>query len=309
MITGRADQLLAILVAEAMLGYPAWLFAAIGHPVSWIGSLIAWLDRVWNRGGAVRQRAAGAALLLAIAGLAAAAGGAVARLAGDGWGMVALILIATTGLAQRSLHDHVAAVLRPLLWNDLAGARAAVSAIVGRDTAALDEAGVATAAVESLAESFCDGVVAPAFWFLVAGLPGLLVCKAINTADSMIGHRDERHGNFGWAAARADDLVMLVPARLSGVLVAIAGGGGWKAMWRDATNHASPNGGWPEAAMAGALGRQLGGPVSYAGAPASRALLGDGPRPLAANLVRALWIYRRACLLLWLLVGVVAWLR
>ncbi|MEY2882327.1 MAG: cobalamin biosynthesis protein CobD [Pseudomonadota bacterium] len=309
MITGRADQLLAILVAESMLGYPAWLFAAIGHPVSWVGTLIAWLERLWNRGGAVRQRAAGAALLLAIAGLAVAAGWAVTRLAGDGWGMVAMILIATTGLAQRSLHDHVAAVLRPLLWNDLAGARTAVSAIVGRDTAALDEAGVAVAAIESLAESFCDGVVAPAFWFLVAGLPGLLVCKAINTADSMIGHRDERHGNFGWAAARADDLVMLVPARLSGVLVAIAGGGGWKAMWRDAASHASPNGGWPEAAMAGALGRQLGGPVSYSGAPAPRALLGDGPRPLTADLVRALRIYRRACLLLWLLIGVVAWLR
>ena len=309
MITGRADQLLAILVAEAVLGYPACLFAAIGHPVSWIGTLIAWLERMWNRGGAVRQRAAGTALLLAITGLAAAVGWVVTRLAGDGWGMVALILIATTGLAQRSLHDHVAAVLRPLLWNDLAAARTAVSAIVGRDTAALDEAGVATAAIESLAESFCDGVVAPAFWFLVAGLPGLLICKAINTADSMIGHRDERHGNFGWAAARADDLVMLVPARLSGALVAIAGGGGWKAMWRDASSHASPNGGWPEAAMAGALGRQLGGPVSYADVPAARALLGDGPRPLAVDLVRALRLYRRACLLMWLLVGGIAWLR
>ena len=309
MMTGRADQLLLALLAEALLGYPAWLFGAIGHPVSWIGALIAWLDRMWNQGSAVRQRAAGAALLLAIAGLAAAAGWVVTRLAGDGWGMVALILIATTGLAQRSLHDHVAAVLRPLLWNDLASARTAVSAIVGRDTAALDEAGVAVAAIESLAESFCDGVVAPAFWFLVAGLPGLLVCKAINTADSMIGHRDERHGNFGWAAARADDLVMLVPARLSGALVAIAGGGGWKAMWRDATSHASPNGGWPEAAMAGALGRQLGGPVSYAGMPAMRALLGDGPQPMAADLSRALRLYRRACLVLWLLVGVAAWLR
>ncbi|MBC7519677.1 MAG: cobalamin biosynthesis protein, partial [Sandarakinorhabdus sp.] len=214
MIAGRSDQLLAILVTEAVLGYPAWLFSAIGHPVSWIGALIAWLDRSWNRGGAVRQRAAGVALLLVITGLSVAAGWAMTRLAGDDWGMVAVILIATTGLAQRSLHDHVAAVARPLLAGDLVAARTAVAAIVGRDTAALDEAGVALAAIESLAESFCDGVVAPAFWFLVAGLPGLLVCKAINTADSMIGHRDERHGNFGWAAARADDLVMLVPARL-----------------------------------------------------------------------------------------------
>ena len=244
-----------------------------------------------------------------ITGVAAGAGWAITVAAGTGWGVMALVLIATTGLAQRSLHDHVAAVARPLLAGDLAAARTAVAAIVGRDTLALDESGVAVAAIESLAESFCDGVVAPACWFLVAGLPGLLVCKAINTADSMIGHRDERHGDFGWAAARADDVIMLLPARLSGVLVAVAGGSGLATMWRDAKKHASPNGGWPEAAMAGALGRQLGGAVAYGGEPACRALLGDGPGPMAADLARALRVYHRACGLLWVLVGGVLWLR
>ena len=173
----------------------------------------------------------------------------------------------------------------------------------------LDEAGVATAAIESLAESFCDGVVAPALGLLLFGLPGLFVVKAINTADSMVGHRTPELGAFGWAAARADDVVNFVPARVAGALIALAGRGGWHAMRRDARHHASPNGGWPEAAMAGALGRQLGGEVTYGGEPAHRAVLGDGPPPDAADLMRALGIYRTACLSLWMLVGVVAWLR
>ena len=179
--------------------------------------------------------------------------------------------------------------------------------IVGRDTAELDEQGVAVAAIESLAESFCDGVVAPAFWFLVAGLPGLLLCKAMNTADSMIGHRDARYLHFGWAAARGDDVVNFLPARLSGLLVCIAGMGGWRIMQRDARHHASPNGGWPEAAMAGVLQRRLGGPVAYDGELAHRAWLGEGAAPGARDVQRSLWVYRRACLLLWGLVGVIAW--
>lgn len=311
MTEDRAGQLLAALVAEAALGYPAALFAAIGHPVSWIGGLIGALENGWNRGTALRQRLAGVALLLVLVVVAGGAGWAITRLCGTGWGggwgVLALVLIATTGLAQRSLDDHARAVLRPLQAGDLAAARTAVGAIVGRDTAALDEAGIATAAIESLAESLCDGIVAPAFWFLVAGLPGLFICKAINTADSIVGHRDERHRYFGWASARADDVVNYIPARIAGLLVCVAGRGGFRTMLRDARHHASPNGGWPEAAMAGALGRKLGGPVAYGGEPAMRATLGAGRAPGVADLARALWVYRRACLLLWIIVGLLAW--
>ena len=307
MTVDRAGQLLAALIAEAVLGYPTALFAAIGHPVSWVGGLIVVLDTRWNHGAAVRQRLAGVALLLVLIAIAGSTGWAVTRLCGDGWRVVVLILVATTGLAQRSLDDHVRVVLLPLLARDLPAARIAVSAIVGRDTAALDDAGVATAAIESLAESLCDGIVAPAFWFLIAGLPGLLICKAINTADSIVGHRDERHADFGWASARADDVVNYLPARIAGLLVCAAGWGGLRTMLRDARHHASPNGGWPEAAMAGALGRQLGGPVSYGGEPATRATFGSGTAPTAADLASALSIYRRACLLLWIIVGLLAW--
>ena len=308
-MAGRAEQLLAALIVEAAIGYPAMLFAAIGHPVTWAGALIRTLERQWNRGATRRRRIMGITLLVVLAVLAGGFGIVIERVAGKGWGIALLVLVATTGLAQRSLDDHVRAVARPLGKRDLPAARIAVAAIVGRDTAALDEAGVATAAIESLAESLCDGVVAPAFWFLVAGLPGLLACKAINTADSMIGHRDARHGDFGWAAARADDVVNFVPARIAGLLICLAGRGGFGPMWRDARAHASPNGGWPEAAMAGALGRRLGGAVSYGGEPAMRATLGGGAAPAAADLYRALTIYRAACLLLWIIVAGAAWLR
>ncbi|MGI4879672.1 MAG: adenosylcobinamide-phosphate synthase CbiB [Janthinobacterium lividum] len=304
MTGARAGQLVAILAAEAAIGYPAAQFERVGHPVTWIGSLIARLDREWNHGSAARRRLAGVAALATVCATAAAAGWIVER-----GPRLLIVLAGTTGLAQRSLHDHVAAVSSELDRGDLPAARIAVARIVGRDTGTLDEAGIAAAAIESLAESFCDGVVAPAFWFAAAGLPGLFAAKAINTADSMIGHRDARYADFGWAAARIDDVVNFVPARLAGVLVALAGGGGWAVMARDAANHASPNGGWPEAAMAGALGRRLGGPVSYDGEPASRAYLGDGPAPDAASLAAALLIYRRACLGLWLIAGVRAWRR
>lgn len=304
----RPEQLLLALIGEAAIGYPAWQLVVIGHPVMWIGAAITALERRWNAGIALRRRVMGLALLALVAGGVGAIGWLIENWAGDSLAVVLVIAVATTGLAQRSLDDHVRAVARPLLRGDLEAARAAVARIVGRDTAALDEQGVAVAATESLAESFCDGVVAPAFWFLVAGLPGLLICKAVNTADSMIGHRDSRYLHFGWAAARADDLVNFIAARISGVLVCLAGPGGWRTMLHDARRHASPNGGWPEAAMAGVLGRRLGGPVSYDGEPAHRAWLGAGPAPRAADLQRALWVYRRACLLIWVIVGAIAWL-
>lgn len=303
----RPEQLLLALIAEAAIGYPAWMFGAIGHPVTWIGVGIGSLERRWNHGGPARRRAMGVLLVLLVAGGVAAIGWLVETWAGERAAALVVVAITITGLAQRSLDDHVRAVARPLLAGDPGGARAAVAMIVGRDTAALDEQRVAVAAIESLAESFCDGVVAPAFWFLVAGLPGLLLCKAVNTADSMIGHRDARYLHFGWAAARTDDVVNFLPARLSGLLVCVAGMGGWRIMLRDARHHASPNGGWPEAAMAGVLQRRLGGPVTYDGEPAHRAWLGDGPAPSARDLQRSLWVYRRACLLLWILVGVITW--
>ncbi|WP_010161740.1 adenosylcobinamide-phosphate synthase CbiB [Sphingomonas sp. PAMC 26617] len=298
-------MLLAMLIAEAAFGYPRRWW----HPVMAAGALIAALDRRWNRGDAAWQRIGGVALLAVLIAVSAVFGVAIERGAGRGWGLVLVVAVGTTGLAQRSLHDHVAAVLRPLLAGDLPAARAAIAMIVGRDTDTLDEAGVATAAIESLAESFCDGVVAPAFWFLFLGLPGLVAAKAINTADSMIGHRTPRYVWFGWAAARADDGVNWVPARIAGALLCLAGRGGWRTMLRDAPGHASPNGGWPEAAIAGVLGRTLGGPVRYDGEPAARAILGDGPLPAARDLARALRCYRIACGLLWLVVGGIAWLR
>lgn len=299
----HAALLLPALIVEAALGYPRrW-----PHPVMAAGALIAACERQWNCGGAARQRIGGIALVTLLVGVSIALGCGIVALAGDRWGLIAVVAIATTGLAQRSLHDHVAAVLTPLATGDLPAARRAVAMIVGRDTDMLDEAEVAVAAIESLAESFCDGVVAPACWFMVAGLPGLFAAKAINTADSMVGHRTPRLVRFGWAAARMDDAINWLPARLSGAMICLAGGGGWRTMWRDARHHASPNGGWPEAAMAGVLGRRLGGPVTYDGEPASRATLGEGRRPDAADLRRALHVYRLARLSLWIGTGAVAW--
>jgi adenosylcobinamide-phosphate synthase len=298
-----AGLLLPVLIAEAIVGYPRrW-----PHPVMAAGALIAGAERRWNRGSPTRQWLRGVALLAVLVALAALLGGVIEYVAGKGWGLIAVVAAGTTGLAQRSLHEHVLAVLAPLAAGDMTGARAAVGMIVGRDTAELDQQGVATAAIESLAESFCDGVVAPAFWFLLAGLPGLFAAEAINTADSMVGHRTPELKWFGWASARADDAVNWLPARVSGVLICLAARRGWRTMGRDARFHASPNGGWPEAAMAGALGRQLGGPVCYDGEPAVRATLGAGRPPDAADLARAMRVYRLACLLLWIVAGAAAW--
>ncbi len=301
----HAAPLLAIMIMEAAFGYPR----GRPHPVMAAGALIDRVEGRWNAGTPWRRRMAGVLLLALLVALSVAIGSAVERIAGRGWGMILVVAVGTTGLAQRSLDDHVDAVLRPLARGDLGGARQAVAMIVGRDTESLDEAGIATAAIESLAESFCDGVVAPAFWFLVAGLPGLFAAKAINTADSMIGHRTDRFAAFGWASARADDIVNWVPARIAGALICLVMTRGWTVMLRDAAHHASPNGGWPEAAMAGALGRRLGGAVHYDRHLSNRATLGDGPKPDAADLRRALATYRLACLGLWALIGLLAWLR
>jgi adenosylcobinamide-phosphate synthase len=281
------------LALEAVLGYPAWPAA-----------MIEALEQRWNLPTTtdLRRRLLGAVLVTLLVAAAVLFGAAAQGVLGSSLPALTFIaLIATTGLAQRSLHDHVAAVLVPLQTGDLPAARAAVAMIVGRDTDQLDAEAVAAAALESLAESFNDGVVAPAFWLLVGGLPGLLAYKSVNTADSLIGHKEERWRMFGWAAARTDDLMNLIPARVAGGLIVLAGGGGWRIMVRDARRHASPNAGWPEAAMAGALGVQLGGAARYDGVLTSRPTFGDGPRPTPADLARGLRLYRRACLLLWLI--------
>lgn len=298
---------LAAAALEAAVGYPDALHKRVPHPVVWIGTLISTLEARLNRPdfSEALRRVLGVLTLLIIVGVSGLAGWLITKFGGP-W---AVVIVGVVGLAQRSLYDHVRAVGKPLRAGDLQSARTAVGMIVGRDTARLDESGVAAAAIESLAESFCDGVVAPIFWFVVAGLPGLFVYKAVNTADSLIGHREPRWRSFGWASARFDDLLNLIPARLAGVLVAVAGRGGWTAMWRDAGKHSSPNAGWPEAAMAGALGVQLGGPAWYDGEVSNRPVLGQGRAPDAGDLARALKVYLAACAILWLMlaVGGLAW--
>jgi adenosylcobinamide-phosphate synthase len=309
--------LLAALVTEAAIGYPARLFAWIGHPVTWIGALIGRLDRSLNRETAsfALRRLAGVAALLILLGVTLVAAltlVALCRLAGP-LALLPLALLASTLLAQRSLYEHVARVAEGLEQSGLAGGRKAVAMIVGRDPESLDEAGVARAAIESLSENFSDGIVAPAFWLGVGGLPGGILYKAINTADSMIGHKNPRHLAFGWAAARLDDLVNLPASRLTALLLITAAaldrqadaGAAWRAVRRDARGHRSPNAGWPEAAMAGALGLRLAGPRVYGSVRVEDGWMGDGrAEATAADIRRALALYRRACLLLWGLAGI-----
>ena len=303
---------LAALVVEACVGYPQALYRRMLHPVVWIGRAIDALEQRWNRPdlGDLARRCLGLATVFVVTSGAALIGHALqTALSRIPFGTVIVVLIATTGLAQHSLFVHVRDVLQPLYSGDLLTARAAVAKIVGRDTATLSESGVAGAALESLAESFNDGVVAPAFWLLVGGLPGLFAYKALNTADSLIGHREPRWRMFGWAAARADDLANLIPARLAGILLAAAGRGGLWIMWRDAPKHASPNAGWPEAAMAGALRVRLGGPGSYDGVMHERPVFGVGAAPSIDDLARGLRVYMAACVLLWTLAAAAGWAR
>ncbi|MBR0848558.1 cobalamin biosynthesis protein CobD [Bradyrhizobium diazoefficiens] len=301
------------MAVDALLGWPAPLFARIGHPVTWLGRLIAAVDAGWNRptDPPRLRRAAGVAGALLVIALAVALGGALQALLPAGWvGVLLTGVLAWPLVALRSLHDHVAAVASPLEGGDLDGARAAVSRIVGRDPAALDEAGIARAAIESLAENASDGIVAPLFWGALFGLPGIFGYKAINTLDSMIGHRSERHECFGWAAARIDDVANFIPARLTGflfVLLAQRRSEALACMTRDARRHRSPNAGWPEAAMAGALGVRLSGPRIYHGSATDEPWLNEGARdPRAADIGEGLAIYRRAMLLLAGLLAILA---
>jgi len=309
---------LTSLILEAAVGYPQSLYRRIGHPLGCGGHLIAWCDTRWNKTqdafatrrlwGVVTLALCLAVVFVASMACVLAVGNAIA------WpvNLILLAFLASSLIAQRSLHDHVAAVAVALEQHGLDDARKAVSMIVGRDPASLDTHAVSRAAIESLSENFSDGIVAPTFWLVLGGLPGVALYKAVNTADSMIGHKSDRYRAFGWAAARLDDLINLPASRLSAFWIVLAacllrdtsGPASLKAVLRDASAHRSPNAGWPESAMAGALGLKLAGPRVYAGVKVEDHWMGDGrAEAQAADIRRALSVYRLACLLQ---VGVIA---
>jgi adenosylcobinamide-phosphate synthase len=303
------------LLADALIGDPDRIYRHVPHPVALIGRLIEFLDRLWNRPerSPVRRIQLGALTAFMVVGVSGAIGMAVHVLMQHwmyGWiveGLLMSILI-----AQRSLYLHVRAVATAFSLNGVVGARQAVSRIVGRDTTALEEDGVAAGAIESLAENFSDGVVAPVFWGVIFGLPGMLAYKALNTADSMIGHRTEKYLHFGSVSARADDIANFIPARLSGIIIAIAAlmgskirmGAALGVMKADARNHRSVNAGYPEAAMAGALGIRLSGPRLYDGQQVEEPWVGpDLAAPTCRDIARALRVFVKACGILFGLVS------
>jgi adenosylcobinamide-phosphate synthase len=300
---------LAALGLEALIGYPAPLYRVIGHPVTWMGAWLAQLELRLNRPGAsfAARRALGAlALVLYLAPVALVAGAATRLLEPLGaFGFAVLALLAASLPAQRSLDTHVRAVADGL-DRSLDEGRRAVAMIVGRNPQILDEAGVARAAIESLAENFSDGVVAPVLWTALGGLTGGALYKAVNTADSMIGHKTDRYAAFGREAARLDDLINLPASRLAALWLVLAAAlttgasaqEAARAVRRDASSHRSPNAGWPEAAMAGALGLKLAGPRVYGEALVEDAFMGEGRRDAnGADIRRALKLYRLACVI------------
>jgi adenosylcobinamide-phosphate synthase len=309
------------LVLERFAGYPDWLFRLIGHPVTWIGRLIAELDRRWNRETddfSTRKGMGIKALLVVLTAVILVSAILQDVLLAIPLGPIILILIAASLPAQKSLERHVRDVASSLKHHGLPAGRRAVARIVGRDVEQLDEAAVCRAAIESLAENFSDGVVAPAFWMGIGGLPAGAAYKAANTADSMIGHRSPRHEAFGWAAARFDDVINLPASRLTAGLFILAAffvrdaspANAVRAIRRDARHHRSPNAGWPEAAMAGALGIALAGPRSYGGQMIEAGYMGEGGRTELTydDVYDALKIARIADILLIGLFGVLAML-
>ncbi len=289
-------MLAVALILDAALGEPRWLWAHIRHPVVVLGNLVGGLDARLNSGS--RRRAKGVVALIVLLVLALPLP-IVLSLLPYGW--IAEIVGGAILLAQRSLIEHVRAVA-DALERSLAEGRNAVSLIVGRDPETLDEPGVARAAIESAAENFSDGVVAPVFWFAIAGLPGIVAYKAVNTADSMIGHLDDRYRQFGWAAARVDDFLNWIPARISGYLILVVGGqlSSVRQMHLDAPKHKSPNAGWPEAAMALSIDVALAGPRVYAGQTTDDPFINPNSRRSAApsDIVRSTIVLWRAWALL-----------
>jgi adenosylcobinamide-phosphate synthase len=306
---------MAALVADAVIGDPDWLWRRLAHPVVAIGRAIAALDRALNREtwAPARRKFFGIVTILLLVTASLLLGYAIEAIIPRGFaGNIALGLLASTLIAQKSLYQHVARVRAAFETGGLAAAREAVSLIVGRDPDNLDENGVSRAAIESCAENFSDGVVAPTLSLALFGLPGLLAYKAINTADSMIGHRSDTYRDFGWAAARLDDLVNLAPARIAGLLLAFATPAArgsivsaLKTMWRDARQHRSPNAGWPESAMAGALGIKLAGPRRYPeGLVDDPYLNADGRDATPADIRRALRMLVTACLIAFVILAI-----
>ena len=307
-----AAMLLALFL-DVAVGWPDRLFRRIGHPVSWLGRVISAADKTFNSetwDPKARYRAGAAVALAIILGVGALAYGLTLCLPGGWLGLLLTGVLAWPLVAARSLHDHVTAVAEPLAAGDIDGARGAVAMIVGRDPEILDAPAIARAALESLAENASDGVIAPLFWGAILGLPGIAAYKAINTMDSMIGHRTSRHEAFGCWAARIDDGANWLPARLTGVMIALASGG-WRisvgTMLRDARGHRSPNAGWPEAAMAGALAVRLSGPRRYAeGVSDDPFLNATGRDPGAEDIRAGLRLFRRLVILAGLLLLLLA---
>ncbi|WP_282120840.1 adenosylcobinamide-phosphate synthase CbiB [Ruegeria atlantica] len=283
-----AFLLFCAMCLDAVLGEPDWLWSRIRHPAVMIGTVIGWLDRRLNRG--TNRRLKGVAVVVVLIFGALILGRTLTL-----FGPVIEIILAAILLAQKSLVTHVRDV-GDGLRSSITEGRAKVAMIVSRDTRDMTEAQVVRSAIESAAENLSDGVIAPAFWFLVAGLPGLLIYKAVNTADSMIGYRSEKYRDFGWAAARLDDVLNLIPARLTCVMIVALSGqwARWPEMVADARRHISPNAGWPEAAMARALNVALAGPRSYDGQVRDLAWVnGEARRDIGAPEVF------RACDMLW----------
>ncbi|MFY0610083.1 MAG: cobalamin biosynthesis protein CobD [Hyphomicrobiaceae bacterium] len=300
-----AAILLLAMIIEVAVGWPEWLHRRIGHPVTWIGRFISFLDRRYNRADTPDRlrRFYGMVAAICAIGLVGFAGWIMAHLLPNGlWGVLIGGVIAWPLLATRSMYEHVAAVARPLASDDIGKAREAVAMIVGREPDRLEPAAISRAALESLAENTSDGIVAPVFWGLLLGLPGIAGYKAVNTLDSMIGHRTPRHEAFGWAAARIDDIANFLPARLTGGMFCIISSrfrAAFACMLRDGRQHRSPNAGWPEAALAGALNVRLSGPRAYAAGVSDEPWLNFAARDAEAmDLERGLALFVRTMLLL-----------
>ena len=295
------------LLLDAIVGYPERLFSAIGHPVILMGRFVSLGDRYLNKPHYdVRTRYLFGCLWFAImVSTVVLVGIALAWLLTGWWQLLKLLLVSSL-LATKSLRNHVSDVAQALR-KGLSSGRESVGKIVGRDTAEMDRASISRAALESLAENFSDGVVAPAFFYALFGLPGILAYKMANTADSMIGHRNDKYQAFGWASARSDDVLNLVPARLTALLILLAKpnriGEGVRTVFRDAGKHVSPNAGWPEAALAGVLRVRLGGPRRYQGKMLDGVWLGSGETDIDETTIRmGLAVYNRAFILFWLAV-------